>query len=61
MTTAITVTTQHVNAGDYALCHATTNDERLVADVATVRQACQLATDAGELPSHLAQLLCLRG
>lgn len=30
MTTAITVTTQHVNAGDYALCHATTNDERLV-------------------------------
>ena len=31
MTNAITVTTQHVNAGDYALCHATTNDERLVA------------------------------
>lgn len=31
MTHAITVTTQHVNAGDYALCHATTNDDRLVA------------------------------
>lgn len=31
MTHAITVTTQHVNAGDYALCQATTNDDRLVA------------------------------
>ena len=31
MTTAITVTHPHVNRGNYALCHASTNDDRLVA------------------------------